>query len=165
MWSGTNVCPIVTKSGVSRQIITQVPDIKVHGNPSSSIRADTCGQTDQLADMTNRVGAFRAVRSRLKTDMLAWIELESRYSGPSTTCSDRNKEYANCVSSTLWQHTQEDNTSLRDSTYAQQHTTHSALWSSKPARFTNDFRLQVFMALKIRTVVFWVTHCVVWHVQ
>lgn len=54
MYLGVNVkccyfCPILPKFEICGQISMKVLNIKFHGNPSSRIRADTCGQTD----MTN----------------------------------------------------------------------------------------------------------------
>ena len=37
---------------------SKLRNIKFHGNPSSRSRADTCGQTDRKADMTNVIGPF-----------------------------------------------------------------------------------------------------------
>jgi hypothetical protein len=37
---------MLTKIGFSQQIFTKVQSTKLHGNPSSSSSADTCGRTD-----------------------------------------------------------------------------------------------------------------------
>ena len=46
MYSDRYFCPILTKSGFSRQILIEVASIKFHENPSSGSRPETCGQTD-----------------------------------------------------------------------------------------------------------------------
>jgi hypothetical protein len=45
-----NFCPVLTKLGVSRQMFLRVNNIKFHGNPSSSKRPVTCGQTKKQQD-------------------------------------------------------------------------------------------------------------------
>ena len=41
-----NVCSILTKSGVCRQILVKVTNTKFHKNPSSESCSDECGRTD-----------------------------------------------------------------------------------------------------------------------
>jgi len=45
---------ILTKYGVPRHIVIEVPDIKFHGNPPSGNRADTCEQTDGHDESSGR---------------------------------------------------------------------------------------------------------------
>ena len=52
-------CLIWNTFSVSRQIVTEVPTIKLNVNSCCGNRAYTCGQTDRQADMTNLTGAFR----------------------------------------------------------------------------------------------------------
>jgi hypothetical protein len=55
MYSARYLCPILTKSGVSRQILTKAPIIKLNENTSSGRRADRDGETGK----TELTGAFR----------------------------------------------------------------------------------------------------------
>jgi hypothetical protein len=40
----------IFKFGISRHILTDIPNIKLHRNPSSGSGADTCGKTDGRTD-------------------------------------------------------------------------------------------------------------------
>jgi hypothetical protein len=51
-------CPILTKSGFSRQIIMTL-NIKFRGNQSCGSRADTCERMDRHTDMTKVIGVLR----------------------------------------------------------------------------------------------------------
>jgi hypothetical protein len=52
------VCPILNKTGFAKQFSVKVPDITVHGYPSSRSRTDVCRQTDRQRDVTNQTVAF-----------------------------------------------------------------------------------------------------------
>jgi hypothetical protein len=45
---------ILTKYGLHRQILIEVRNIKVRGNPAGGNRADTCGQTDGHEEVNGR---------------------------------------------------------------------------------------------------------------
>jgi len=54
MLSARNVCPILKKFGVFRQILIKVSNIKLQGNLSSGSQADTCRQTDRYEEAKRR---------------------------------------------------------------------------------------------------------------
>ena len=45
-WSAQNVCPILTKFGITRQIVTKNPNTKFQENPTSWSRSDICWHID-----------------------------------------------------------------------------------------------------------------------
>jgi hypothetical protein len=57
-------CPILNKFGDSRRNFVTFPIFKLHGNPSSGIRAVTCGQTDRQSDVMQLIGASRNLYAR-----------------------------------------------------------------------------------------------------
>jgi len=65
MYSARCLSPILTNSGISRQIVVDVSNTKFYENPFSRNGEDACGETDRPTDrptdITMLIGAFRCL--------------------------------------------------------------------------------------------------------
>jgi len=74
-------CTILTKYEVRKQIFVQDPNIKLHENPPSGRRADTCGQTDRQGRADTHNEASRRL-SRLTRRRLSILPLTDNSVSP-----------------------------------------------------------------------------------